>query len=101
ALADLNSGLRIDYFAGDFVNQMLKVVAPSDLEKASFVGIRVYVEDHFLLQFGGVSLAPLGRAHKHGFLPIPACVDKGALGMPTLRSETAERLGLREQRDLT
>src|SRR6516225_368931 len=49
ALSDRNSGLGIYYFAGDFVNQVLKVVAASDLQEASFVGIGVYVEDLFLL----------------------------------------------------
>ena len=55
----------------------------------------------FFLSSSACCLGPFGRAQEHRFLGIPTRVDDRALGPPTLLGQSAESLGLRQQRDLS
>ena len=74
------------------------VCEPSAPQEAAAVAIGVDVDRRLALQFGGVRLRPLGGAEQARFLAVPRAVDDGALGLPALLEERAERAHLFHQR---
>src|SRR5579859_6601930 len=67
---------------------------------AAAITVSIDVDGGVLLEFGRVVLSPFGRAQKHGLLAVPGAIDNGALRLPALLEQFAQRPRFFEQRYL-
>src|SRR5579863_5218707 len=58
---------------------------------AAAVAVGIDVHDRVLVEFVGVSFDPFCRTEETWFFTVPRAIDYGALGLPTLFDQFAER----------
>ena len=79
---------------------MLQRVRAAGAEISAGVGVGIDVNRGVLAQLSCVRLRPSGRAEQHGLFAVPSAVDDGALRLPALLHQLAQRAGFLQQRHL-
>src|SRR6476646_12078567 len=84
---------RIIDIPGHAVDEFLQRVRTFNAKIAAAITVCIDIDCRMLLQFLSMVFSPFGGTQQHGFFTVPRAINDGALRLPTMLQENAQRAG--------